>query len=249
MSGAIPRGPAIVLVEPQLGENIGMCARAMGNFALDDLRLVAPRDGWPNPAAEATAAGAVHVLERARVFERVEDAIADCRLVYATTARERGQMKRVLSPEEAAGEALPHLVADTPVGILFGRERWGLENDEVALADAIVTFPVDPTCPSLNIAQAVLLVGYDWYKARLPGALPFRESERIPAPREMTVSFLENLEAELDAVGFFVPEKRALMVRNLRDMLLRRELTEQEVRTLRGAVSALVKGRRRGPAA
>jgi tRNA/rRNA methyltransferase len=240
--------PVIILVEPQMGENIGMAARAMANFALPELRLVAPRDGWPNPAATATAAGATHILEAATVYPDTRAAIADLTLVYATTARERGQMKRVLLPVDAVAEARPALAGGGRVGILFGREREGLWNDEIALADAILTFPVNPAFPSLNLAQAVLLVGYEWFKAASDGALPFGDVERPPAPREMVVSFFDFLEAELDRAGFYPPEKKTTMARNMRDMFLRKGLSEQEVRTFRGMIGALMKPRRGGGA-
>ena len=242
------QGPAVILVAPQLGENIGTAARAMLNFGLTDLRIVRPRDGWPNPAATATAAGATHILEAAAVYPDTRAAIADLTLVYATTARERGQMKRVLLPVDAVAEARPALAGGGRVGILFGREREGLWNDEIALADAILTFPVNPAFPSLNLAQAVLLVGYEWFKAASDGALPFGDVERPPAPREMVVSFFDFLEAELDRAGFYPPEKKTTMARNMRDMFLRKGLSEQEVRTFRGMIGALMKPRRGGGA-
>lgn len=248
MTSPASTAPVVVLCEPQMGENIGMAARAMANFALGELRLVAPRDGWPNPAATATAAGATHILEAATVYPDTRAAIADLTLVYATTARERGQMKRVLAPKQAVAEIGPAIAAGGRAGILFGREREGLWNDEVSLADAIMTFPVNPAFPSLNLAQAVLLVGYEWFSAQTAGAVPFADLERTPAPREMVVSFFDFLEEELDKVGFYPPEKKATMSRNMRDMFLRRELSEQEVRTFRGLASALIVGRRGKPA-
>ncbi|HYF56273.1 MAG TPA: RNA methyltransferase [Salinarimonas sp.] len=239
-----PATPAIILVEPQLGENIGMTARAMANFGLSELRLVAPRDGWPNEKALAAAAGATAVVERACVFPDARSAVGDLRFVLATTARERGQMKRVVSPEAAMGEIRPRLAAGEGIGILFGRERTGLENDEISLADAIVTFPVDPALASLNLAQAVLLVAYEWFKGA-GGGLPFGGEVRSPpAPREMVASLFDFLEAELEAVSFYPPDKRPVMTRNMRDMILRMGMSEQDVRTLRGALRALVEGRR-----
>lgn len=233
--------PAIILVEPQLPENIGMAARAMANFGLSDLRLVNPREGWPQEGARAAAAGAVGLLDAARVFPTLREAVADLGLVLATTARARGQMKRVLGP----GEALAELGGGSPpAGILFGRERTGLANDEVALADAIVTFPVSPAAPSLNLAQAVLLVAYEWSRASAAPA-PFGEDEgAAPARRESLLSFYDHLERELDRVGFLTPPKRAVMVRNMRDILVRMRPGEQDLRTLRGALRALVRGRR-----
>src|SRR6516164_4304113 len=154
-------GPVVILVEPQLGENIGMAARAMGNFALSRLRLVNPRDGWPSISAERAAAGADHILSRVELFDSVGQAIADLDLVFATTARAHDQAKPVVAPETAAREIAGHLAGGGRAGILFGRERWGLTNEEVGLANRVVTFPVNPGFASLNLAQSVLLVGYE----------------------------------------------------------------------------------------
>jgi tRNA/rRNA methyltransferase len=165
---ALPASPpalAIILVEPQLAENIGMVARAMANFGLSELRLVAPRDGRPKKGARAAASGAVHVLEGAKLYATAREAVADLRFVLAATARERGQMKRVYAPDDAMREVAGRVAAGEGAGVLFGRERTGLENDEVSLADAIVTFPVDPAFASVNLAQAVLLVSYEWARA------------------------------------------------------------------------------------
>ena len=241
---APPPAPVIILVEPQMAENIGMAARAMANFGLSELRLVAPRDGWPKKGARQAASGASPILDAATLFDTAREAIADLNFVLATTARERGQMKRVLAPQEALQDVRARIAGGERAGILFGRERTGLENDEVSLADAVITFPVDPAFKSLNLAQAVLLVGYEWARA-CERALPFAGGGRAPqAPREMLVSFFDYLEAELDAVGFYPPDKRPVMTRNLRDMLHRMALTEQDVRTLRGALRALIEARR-----
>lgn len=242
---AVPApGPAIILVEPQLAENIGMVARAMANFGLSELRLVAPRDGWPKKGARPAASGAVHVLNGAKLYATAREAVADLRFVLATTARERGQMKRVFAPEAALGEVRRRIAAGQGTGILFGRERTGLENDEIALADAVVTFPVDPAFPSLNLAQAVLLIAYEWSRAAA-APLPFGGEPRTPpAPREMLVSFFDYVEAELDAANFYPPDKRPIMTRNMRDIFHRLALNEQDVRTLRGAFRALAEGRR-----
>jgi tRNA/rRNA methyltransferase len=241
----LTKHPTIILVEPQLAENIGMVARAMANFGLSELRLVSPKNGWPKKGAHSAASGATHVLEAARLYPSTREAIADLHFVFATTARERGQMKRVFGPEDAMRETRERLGAGQGVGILFGRERTGLENDEVSLADAIVTFPVDPRFSSLNLAQAVLLVAYEWHKLACGGALPFSGDRRSPpASRATVVSFFEYLEAELDAVNFYPPDKRPTMTRNMRDIFHRLELTEQDVRTLRGAIRALAEGRR-----
>jgi tRNA/rRNA methyltransferase len=248
MAADIPQ-PVVILVEPQLAENIGMVARAMANFGLSQLRLVSPRNGWPKKGAHSAASGATHILEAAKLYDTAREAIADLNYVFATTARERGQMKRVLGPEAAIAEARTALAAGEGVGILFGRERVGLDNDEIALADAILTFPVDPAFASLNLAQAVLLAAYEWRKAAA-GALPFGAAPQprsAPAPREMLLSLFEHLEAELDDVGHFPADKRPVMSRNLRDMLLRMGPSEQDVRTLRGVLRSLGRSRLRKP--
>src|SRR5262249_22558730 len=166
-------GPIVILVEPQLGDNIGTTARAMANFGLSRLRLVKPRDGWPNPRAYAAASGADRILDEAVLYDTMEAAIADCTYVLATTARAHDQAKPVLGPEEAARVMAPRIAAGESVGVVFGRERYGLENTEVALTDAIVTYPVNPAFASLNLAQAVLGIGYEWFKLVTDSALPF----------------------------------------------------------------------------
>lgn len=244
-------GPAVVLVRPQLAVNIGMCARAMANFGLSDLRLVSPREGWPRSGvlrkgAHAAAAGAVHLLEAAKLFDTVEAAVADLHFVWATTARERGQHKRVLLPAEAMPETARAIAAGERHGILFGPERTGLDNDEVALADAVLTFPVNPAYASLNLAQAVLLTSYEFMRAAAGTAVPFeRVRHSSPAPREMVLSFFDYLDGELERAGFFRPlGKQPVMRRNLRNMFHRMQLTEQDVRTLRGMIVRLVEGPR-----
>jgi tRNA/rRNA methyltransferase len=248
---ALAGGPVIELVRPQLAVNIGMCARAMANFGLDDLRLVSPREGWPrsderSKTAYAAAAGAASLLEKARVFDSVKDAIADLHFVYAATARERGQLKRIAAPNEAMNETAAAYVRGEKRGILFGPERTGLDNDDVSLADAILTFPVNPAYASLNLAQAVLLCGYEWFKAAHGEAPPFAAPERSrPAKREMVLAFFEFLEDKLEERGFFRPVgKGPIMKRNLRNIFHRVGLTEQDVRTLWGAVVRLVEGPR-----
>ncbi|HEY8596353.1 MAG TPA: RNA methyltransferase [Devosiaceae bacterium] len=233
--------PAVILCEPQLGENIGATARAMANFGLWDLRLVNPRDGWPNERARAAASRADHVIDGVRVFEKVEDAIADLSLVYATTARSRDMFKEVIGPDIAADRLKSHIGSGAKAGILFGRERWGLNNEEVALADAIVTLPVEPSFASLNIAQAVLVLAYEWRRAANSGeALPFTGNTGTPASKHDLVGLFEHIEEALDRAGFFsVPERRPVFSNNLRAMLTRAGFNEQEVRTLRGVVAAL----------
>ncbi|PWB81041.1 MAG: RNA methyltransferase [Methylocystaceae bacterium] len=247
-------GPAIVLVRPQLAVNIGMCARAMANFGLSDLRLVSPREGWPRTGAYrkgayAAAAGAVHLLEGAKLFDSVEAAIADLTFVYAATARGRGQSKPVLTPDKALPTTAARMAAGERHGVLYGPERTGLDNDDVALADAILTFPVNPAYASLNLAQAVLLTGYEWFRAAHGDAIPFDVTPRSPpASREMTLAFFDFLEEELDKRQFFRPAtKKPVMSRNLRNMFHRMSLTEQDVRTLWGMVVRLVEGPRREP--
>jgi tRNA/rRNA methyltransferase len=242
-------GPAIILVEPQLGENIGMAARAMGNFALSELRIVNPRDGWPNIAAQRAAAGADHILERAKLFTTVDEAIADLDLVFATTARAHNREKPVGGSEAAVREVVEHLASGGKAGILFGRERWGLTNEEVARANRIVTFPVNPGFASLNLAQAVLLIGYEWFKRATEGGLPFAMPERSPrASQHQMQAFFENLVRELDRVEFLRPaEKRDTMLVNLRNIFSRMEPTKQDMHTLHGVVMAIAEGRK-GPA-
>ncbi len=243
--------PAVILVRPQLAVNIGMSARAMANFGLKELRLVNPREGWPRSdeyrdIAYSAAAGATDVLDAARVFPSVETAVADLNAVYAATARERGQMKPVQTP--SAAMAATAAAAGEKRGILFGPERTGLDNDEVAMADAIVTFPSNPAYASLNLAQAVLICGYEWFKAAhgdRPPASTIPRAVSPPAQRQMLLAFFDYLEGRLDENGFFRPvTKKPGMRRNLRNIFHRMELTQQDVRTLWGVVVRLVEGPR-----
>jgi tRNA/rRNA methyltransferase len=242
-------GPVVILVEPQLGENIGMAARAMGNFALSRLRIVNPRDGWPSIAAQRAAAGADHILEQVELFDTVEQAVADCTLLFATTARAHDQAKPVVGPDAAAAEMAGQIKAGGTAGILFGRERWGLTNEEVGLSNRIITFPVNPGFASLNLAQAVLLVGYEWFKLSTASALPFAMPERSePASQHQIQAFFDNLVRELDKVEFLRPvEKRDTMLVNLRNIFTRMEPTKQDMHTLHGVVMAIAEGRK-GPA-
>jgi tRNA/rRNA methyltransferase len=233
--------PAVILCEPQLGENIGTAARAMANFGLWDLRLVRPRDGWPNEKAVAAASRADHVISRVRVFETLEAAVADLTLVLATTARSRDLQKEVIGPDEAATRMAAQIGAGRGVGLLFGREKWGLLNEEVALADSIVTLPVEPAFASLNIAQAVLLMAYEWRRHSEKGTqLPFSDAMAQVAPREELIGLFGHLETTLEGSGFFTaPDKRPTVVNNLRTMLERGKFTSQEIRTLRGVISSI----------
>jgi len=248
-SGLDLAGPVVILVEPQLGENIGMAARAMGNFALSRLRIVNPRDGWPNVAAQRATAGADHILEGAELFDTVEQAVADLTLLFATTARAHDQAKPVVGPSDAAGQIVAHIAQGGGAGILFGRERYGLQNEEVALANRIITFPVNPGFASLNLAQAVLLVGYEWFKRSTGGGLPFAMPEHSePASQHQMQAFFDNLVRELDKVEFLRPaEKRETMLVNLRNIFSRMDPTKQDMHTLHGVVMAIAEGRK-GPA-
>ncbi len=237
----ITGGPVIILVEPQLGENIGMVARAMANFGLSELRLVNPRDGWPSEKARAVAAKADHVIDGVKVFSSLEEAVADLNRLLATTARQRDMLKPVLAPDTAANLVKERMAINEKVGILFGRERWGLENDEVVLADEIITFPVNPAFASLNIAQAVLLMSYEWMRTSVDeGETRFETPERVPASRGDLVSLLDHLEEALDeAKYFYPPEKREIKSLNLRNIFTHAGLQEQEIQTLHGVVAAL----------
>jgi tRNA/rRNA methyltransferase len=234
--------PVIVLVRPQLGENIGKAARAMLNFGLTELRLVEPRDGWPNPSAGPAAAGADLVLERTRVFPSLADAVADCVQVYATTVRKRGVTKPVLTPEQAA-----QAVHSQPgrSALVFGPERSGLETGDVALARAIVTVPINPKFSSLNLAQAVILMAYEWSKQTVLAQPPLEEL-LPPAPQEDLEGMIAQLEAMLEPTRYFYPPGRAETNRlTLRTVLTKPGWNHLEVRTLRGVLSALRKGPRR----
>lgn len=228
--------PVIVLVRPQLGENIGKAARAMLNFGLAEMRLVSPRDGWPNPSAGPAASGADIVLEKAQVFPDVASAVADCEHVYATTVRKRGVTKPVFSPEEAARS-----IATLPGrhAILFGPERSGLETDDVAIAKAIITVPINPEFGSLNLAQAVILCAYEWSKHETL-AQPTVEEQLPPAPQADLDGLIDHFTRLLEPRGFFMPEARAASTaRTLRNILTKPRWNHLEVRTLRGVLSAL----------
>ncbi len=238
--------PAIVLVEPQLGGNVGAAARAMLNCGLTDLRVVCPRDGWPSPEARAMASGADAVLDGARVCDSFGEAVADLQVIFATTGRRRDMVKHEVTPVEAAAEIRRRGVAGERCGVLFGRERIGLTNDEVVLADAILTVPLNPAFRSLNLAQAVLLIAWEWLRAgddTPPRRRPLAGHRRA-TQKELRI-FYDHLEEALDASGYFkVEAMRPANVRTIRNHFSRAELTGQEVRTLQGIVTARV-GRRR----
>ncbi len=261
LTGKPPAGtgeaPALILVRPQLADNIGMTARAMANFGLGELRLVAPRDGWPNEKARIAASGANFIVDGAQAFATLKEALSGLNWVCATTARQRDLAKAVLTPEQAVAEMRRRIGGGQRCGILFGPERNGLETEEVANADVAVMAPVNPNFASLNLAQAVLLLSYEWMKQTDAGTLgrvttyeaPLQPGLRTrgspPATREELIGFFEQLEGELDRGGFFTaPEKRPSVVQNLRSMFTRMGATEQEIRTLRGIVKALAGGKR-----
>ena len=234
-------GPVVILVRPQLGENIGAAARAMLNFGLTQMRLVQPRDEWPNPQALNTSSGAESVLHQADIFESTEDAIADLQHVYATTARIRDMVKPVFAPRDAAHKIRINGACGESSGILFGRERSGLENSDVSLAEALLVVPANPNYSSINLAQAVLLLAYEWFQTGTPETLKHvTRKGAIPATAEELQHLFDHLEGELDACGFLRPlDKRPRMVRNIRNIFTRSDLTDQEVRTLCGIISGL----------
>lgn len=251
--------PAVILMEPQLADNIGMVARAMANFGLDELRLVAPRDGWPNEKARIAASGANYVIDDGKAFPDLPAAVGDLNWVVATTARQRDLRKPVLTPLEAVAEMRSRIARGERCGILFGRERNGLETAEVAGCDALVMIPVNSRFASLNLAQSVLILAYEWMRTsgaatlgrvttyETPQAPGLDLGDTRPATKAELEGFFQHIEGELDRLGFFNPaHRRQTMVRNLRTMFTRMGATEQEVRTLRGIVVALAEGKGRG---
>lgn len=234
--------PAIILVNPQMGENIGASARAMLNFGLDDLRLVNPRDGWPSAQAEAMSSGALEKMPPVRVYDSTAAAVADCHYVYATTARRRDMAKPVFTAKGAAADMHARIRRGEDIAILFGAERAGLDNDDVALSHAVVTIPANPDFWSLNLAQGVLLASYEWFQElqEVADHQPYGRDEDLPAPHNVLVELFERLESELERNHFFRTDgQKPIMVRNLRNMLSRAEMTEQEARTFHGVISAL----------
>jgi tRNA/rRNA methyltransferase len=242
--------PAIVLSHPQMGENIGASARAMKNFGLSELHLVAPKCVWPNARAMALAAGAGDIVENARLHAAAPQALAGFQLVLGTTARGRDVLREILTPEAAAQRLRAAAAQGVKSAILFGCERTGLDNEDLSLCDAVITIPT-AAFSSRNLGQAVLLLGYEWLKsADATPPVRMRRTSALPAARAELVELFEHLERELDAAQFlFPPEKRDVMVRNIRAMVLRAHLNDQEVRTIRGIIKALVRGKHRGKSA
>lgn len=235
--------PAFVLVRPQMGENIGAAARAMWNFGLDRMRLVDPRDGWPNPRAVATASGAGRLLDRAGIYASTAEAVADCEVVFATTARARGLTKRIVTPERAMGEARALTAEGRRVAVLFGPERAGLENDDIARANAIISVPVNPDFASLNLAQCVLLTAYEWRRGAVAVAAERMEmAGATPASALEVEKLAEHYEERLDAAGFFFPETKAPgMKLALRNLWSRMPLTRADVQIFHGALRQLTR--------
>ena len=233
---APPIPPAFVLVRPQMGENIGAAARAMLNFGLERMRVVAPRDGWPSPQAVALASGAGRVLDGAQIFADVPGAVADCEYVYATTARGRELTKPVFTPEAAMEDARARVAAGQRVAVLFGPERAGLENDDITRANAIITGPVNPDFPSLNLAQCVLLLGYEWRRQTAPAPAMVHHMARTEWANGAEVAALgDHFESRLEDAGFFYPPEKVVgMKEGLRNMWTRLTLTRAEVQTLHG---------------
>jgi len=248
VDGRAGPAPAVILVRPQLGENIGAACRCMLNFGLTELRLVAPRDGWPNPAAEPMAAGASSLLENAKLYDTVAEAVADLKYVLAATARRRELEIPVIGTGEVGAALQAFAASGIKTAIMFGPEKAGLTNENVVLADAILTYPINPAFQSLNLAQAVNIFAYIWKSAE--GTAPpdlFQKNIGEVATRENLVRMLEHFEDELEKAGFFFPpEKTGLMKQNIRAPFIRAKMTEQEVRTMRGMIKALAKGRGRG---
>jgi len=240
--------PAVILVEPQMGENIGMVARAMLNCGLTDLRLVNPRDGWPSEIAIATASGADVVINGARIYATTIESVGDLNFIVAATARPRDMTMRVVTPRQGATELRLEAAGGNRTGIMFGRESKGLQNDDVALADAVLNVPLNPAFSSLNLAQAVLLIGFEWFQmadTTTANTLNIPKDTR-PATKKELLGMFEQLEAELDDCGFFhVREKRPIMSRNIRNIFQRAAMTEQEIRTFRGVIAGLGKKRKK----
>lgn len=240
--------PAFVLVRPQMGENIGAAARAMWNFGLDQMRIVAPRDGWPNPKAVAMASGAGRLLDEAQLHGDLADAIADRTFVFATTARSRDLTKPVFSPEEAMAETARRMAVGERVAVLFGPERSGLENDDIAKANALISVPVNPEFPSLNLAQCVLLTGYEWRRATTTVSPMDVELAGTEMASQLEVEKLaEHYESRLDVAGFYFPETKAEgMKQTMRNLWSRMPLTRADVQLMHGVLRQMVRWKERG---
>ncbi len=234
--------PVIILINPQMGENIGAAARAMLNFGLIDLRIVAPRDGWPNERAIDMAAGALDQMPEPQIFESLKDAITDLNYTYATTARRRDMVKPIFTPRSANKDAAERNAQTQAIGFVFGPERTGLSNDDLSLCSAAITIPTNPEFSSLNLAQSVLLIAHEWYSAhdRTPDKVMDSGDSR-PVEQEKLEEMLTRLESELEAARFFRDEGlKPTMLRNIRNIFTRAELTDQETRTFHGIISALI---------
>ena len=242
-SVGINDSPAVILVRPQLGENIGAVARAMLNFGWSDLRIVCPRDGWPNQSAVATASGAGSVLDNAKICESTEEACIDLNYVFATTARNRDLSKEICSPERAMEKSIMLVASGQRVGLLFGPERAGLENSDIYLAQEIVSFPINPNFSSLNLAQCVILIAYEWFKTNSSKKSSNMPEEKICYASRIEVEYLRlALLKSLHLVNYFWPEsKKESLTQNLNNLLGRLPLTSSDVRTLHGIIKALIK--------
>jgi tRNA/rRNA methyltransferase len=235
--------PSIILITPQMGENIGASARAMLNCGLNDLRIVNPRDGWPNDKADANAAGAFDIMPPVQVFDSASDAIKECHYVYATTARPRDMVKPVFTARSATEDMKRRTAEGQKIGILFGGERAGLSNEDVAHAHAIITIPLNPAFSSLNLAQGVLLCAYEWAQAMEYDApeVETPQGDSFPVDTDVFDNFINRLETELNKKNFFRnPDMRPSMMRNIRALFSRTEMTDQETRTMQGIISALI---------
>ncbi len=241
--------PVVILVEPQLVENIGMTARAMMNTGLKELRLIDPRDPWPlgevhRNRMAAASSGADEILNDAKVFKTLDEAITDLNAIFATTARTHDMVQRIMTPRAAVPGMIDRAARGEKIGVMFGRERTGLVNDHIVMANAIITIPLNPEFTSLNLAQTVLLIGYEWYQAqdKTQGDV-LQTGHGLPATREEYMNFFRRLDAALEDTGFFTTEEmRPAMTRNLHNALMRAEMTDQEIRTWHGVLSALLKG-------
>ena len=239
--------PAFVLLRPQMGENIGAAARGMWNFGLDRMRITDPRDGWPNQKAVAMASGAGRLLDEAQLFATTEEAVADCTYVYATTARPRGLTKPVLSPEAAMQDAAQRIAAGGKVAVMFGPERAGMENSDIALANAIISVPVNPEFSSLNLAQCVLLTAYEWRRASAEIVHERMDMQGDWATQIEMEKLAEHYEDRLEEAGFFFPEDKAPHMRqNLRNLWSRMPLTRADVQMLHGILRQMVRWKDRG---